>query len=592
MGEAVPSAVGTVLDGRYELLEKLDDNAVFRAFKAQDLEESRLVVVKMLQPELAASPQAVARFEREVLRTTPLNHPNIARVYGSFDWGGVPCVVTEYVRGINLKERVKRAAPFPLAVAVDIALSLAEALDASHRLGIVHGDLRSHSVLISSDGRVKLTDYGLQNAVTGAGAGAAEQRPQSIHYLPPEVAEGQAPGPSSDIYSLGVILYEMLTGAVPFEGDNPIAVALRHAKEPPVPPSRLNAGVPRALDGIVLKCLQKDPARRYRSATVLLSDLRAVQEALRFGRPLQWSPLEETEEEEEPEVRSGSSFLPTAITAASIVILVSLVALVWLLYSLFSGTRDLRVPDLQWKDRAVAEKTLRDLGLEPLVHERPHNSVPAGQVFRQQPESGAAVKPGRQVELWVSQGPKPVTVPDLVADHVSVNEARRRLRAVDLVLGTVTREYNEDVPADRVVTQSPPPGTAVPPKSQVALVLSRGPAPLPPEPPAYEEPPPGPAESEPPAGPGPTFKLQLSIDVPRGPDPQQIQIEVTDDNGTNVVLDEPHRPGERFTRTIEVQGHEVLLRVYANGQIIFEQTRLPGNRYRRPDGSIGRLIEP
>ncbi|HEY3281529.1 MAG TPA: protein kinase [Armatimonadota bacterium] len=591
MPDASAGTVGAVLNGRYEILERLGDGAVFHVLKAQDLSQNRTVAIKMLQPQIPTSPQSLARLEREAQRAATLNHPSIAKVYEYGVADGVPYVVMEYIRGIHLKERIRRVAPFPLAVAVDIALALAEALDAAHRQGVVHGDLRSHNVLISSDGRVKLTDFALESALSGAGVADLKQR--SVHYVSPEVAEGQAPGPSSDLYSLGIILYEMLTGSVPFEGDTPIAVAVRHAREAPTPPSRINAGIPRALEGIVLKCLQKDPARRYRSAAVLIGDLRAVQEALRFGRPLQWSPLEEAEEEEEVETRQSSSFLPVAIGVAGLVALGSLIALVILMSNLLKGTKDLRVPDVLGKDQTVAERVLKDAGLDTFVHPRPQDDVPEGQVFKQLPEGGTSIKPGRQVALWVSEGPKPVTVPDLVTSNLTLDEARSRLSAAGLALGPVTQEYSEEIRRGRVLSQDPSPGATVPRKQEVSVKVSQGPMPEPSDlgtnPPDGGTPPDSGGE---PASPGPAFKLRVDVMVPKGPDPQEIQIEVTDDNGRNVVMDEPHSPGDSFTRTIPVQGKEVLLRVLSDGKIIFEQTRLPGNRFLRRDGTIGRVGGP
>lgn len=294
--------INRVLAGRYELLEMIGEGPLLAAFRARDRSLNRVVAVKTL---LTAGGVAAAAGQETILQklraglgeVLALTHPNITRAFdvGADDASGVPVFLAEeYVRGIDLKERIRRAAPFQLTAATDCAALLAEALEFAHARGIAHGDVRPQNILIGPEGQVKLSNFGVAEAQNVALYQDPSLLRRVVAYVAPEAAASARPTASADLYSLGVILYEMLTGDLPYKGDNPVQIALKHAQEPIPSPRIINAGVPRALEGIVIKALGKRPEERYGSASEMLADLREVRDALRYGKSLAWSPLDRT----------------------------------------------------------------------------------------------------------------------------------------------------------------------------------------------------------------------------------------------------------------------------------------------------------
>jgi serine/threonine-protein kinase len=630
-------AIGSVLDDRYEVMERLGEGLHFAVFKAKDRVQNRTVVVKLLKPDVR--PNDLDAWREALSVPSKLSHPSMAQVYEVGRVDGTIYLVSEYVRGINLKERIRRTAPFSLAVAVDIAIAVAEALEYAHKQGVIHSDVRPHNVLINAEGEVKVTDFGVGAVL--ARSPDSEPLLRTVHYVPPEVAEGSAPSVASDMYSLGVILYEMLTGVVPFDAETPLAVLLRQAKEPAVPPGRINVGIPRAIDGIVLKCLQKDPTKRYRSMSSLLADLRAVQEALRFGRSLDWAPADVADavaqepDEEEPAAPTYLSAMSRAAMLVTGVALVAILVMFWQIF--FRGTRDVQVPEVSGMERSQAEMRVAKLGLKPIFVEEWNDRVPAGTILRTYPSAGSTVKQGREITLWVSKGPQIVTVPD-VTKRMDEATARRVIQESGLAVGAVDEQYSDDVPRGNVIEQDPPGNSRVAPGTQVALVISKGPEDVPVPDLVYDKterearnalerigltvgdvtrdysdmvPAGNVLSQDPPAGTvvpvgssvslvvsrgpepafgeggdtgwsggieGPQRRFRVEVRVPSGPDPQQIQIVVNDANGSRVVFDEPRSPGDRFVREVQAVGNDVDIQVTSDGKPFYHRV------FHRPGG--------
>lgn len=289
--------VNRVLADRYELLETLGEGPLLGAYRARDRSLNRIVTVKVLLPAFAGRVAVVAALKEGLSQTLALTHPAITRTYdvGTDAETGLLFVAEEYVRGIDLKERIRRAAPFQLTAAVDTTIALAEALEFAHARELAHGDVRPQNVLIGPDGQVKLTGWGVADA-----QGRASQNDPSLlrriaPYISPDPARAQGPTASGDRYALGCVLFEMLTGETAIGGESAAQITLRHAQDAVPSPRQVNTGVPVALDGVVRKMLGKTDAERYAADADLLRDLRAVRDALKYGKSLSWSPLDAKE---------------------------------------------------------------------------------------------------------------------------------------------------------------------------------------------------------------------------------------------------------------------------------------------------------
>ncbi|MEJ5253564.1 MAG: protein kinase [Chthonomonadetes bacterium] len=557
--------ISRVLAGRYELIEKLGEGSFFAAYRARDHETNALVTVKLLLPAFADDPALVSTLRRCFTDTSVLNHPRITRILQVVEHEGQLVLVTEFVRGINLKERIRRVAPFTLSVAVDIALAVAEGLETAHRAGIVHGDLRPHNIIVSQEGLIKITDFGLLPAFQASPMAQTAWLTRAAPYLPPEVSEGWQVGPAADIYALGVILFEMITGGVPFPADTPVAIALRHAKDPPPSPRAINPGVPRAVEGIVLKAMQKLPENRYPDMASMLQDLRAVHDALRFGKPLSWSPLEREpasrtdvhapgtrqSEPEDTELRILKYLARVLAVLAGLVIIAVAAVGFWVT----RPTKEVPVPDLQGKPLVEARRLAKEAGLNLVIRQEDYNEqFPEGTIYLVQPEPGSSVKVGGVVQVWVSKGARTVEVPDV--QGLSEADARQRLVQAGLQVGKVEEKPHPTAPAGTVIAQSPAPKQKANRDAPVDLVLSSGP----------------PAPALPEEGAERGFELVIPVTGAPGAT-VQVRLEVQDALGVYTVLDEPHQSGERLIVPVRARGRNITFRIYFDDQLVHEEVR-------------------
>lgn len=464
-----------VLDNRYKVIEKIGVGGMADVYRGYDELLGRTVAIKILHANFASDEGFVGRFKREAQNAGRLSHPNIVNMYDVGYDQGYHYIVMEYVEGQTLKEYIQERGKLSVDEAVKFAVAIAEGLEHAHAMGIVHCDIKPHNMLITKSGRLKVTDFGIARAMNSQNTMMYTNSVMgSAHYLSPEQASGKAIDGSTDIYSLGVVLYEMLTGRVPYEADTPIAVALKHVKDKLIPPTRYNPSIPPLLESVVMKALQKKPADRYRSVSEMIGDLRMSGGFAGFGtsRIRQYdfatqvlppvnemtSQLEELDEEVQEEEHKGilgtiAKIPQKYILLGSVVIFV--IAFLWAFLSFgnFWSNATVTVPNVVGKQVSVARNILEDNHLRVSVSEVANSEVPAGKVISQTPASGESVKENHPVHLVVSKGAGDLTVPDL--SGLTVDQAKQRLKDMGLVLGKITTQEDSSKPDGVIISQSP-----------------------------------------------------------------------------------------------------------------------------------------
>jgi serine/threonine-protein kinase len=486
-----------VFDGRYLIVRKLGTGGMATVYLAEDQELGRRVAIKTLADRHAQDEQFVERFRREAKSAAVLSHPNIVAVYDRGHCNGTYYIAMEFLEGQTLKELLVSRGATPVRVAVDYARQILAALEFAHRNGIVHRDIKPHNVIVAPDGRIKVMDFGIARSassqVTEAGSiiGTAQ-------YLSPEQARGLPAGPSADLYSTGIVLYEMLTGNVPFTGDKPIEVAMQHLSAVPEPPSAKRPEIPKELDAIVLRALAKDPEQRYRSAREMDADL------ARFAAGLSVSPATE---EAATSVLAGAGAATAATSVISgaeepttyrrsadryygydrpvrrrpfwpwLLAALLVVAAGFAAYYVYdriaeeiSGASPVSVPFVEGKLERLAVTEIRQAGLVSQVRKRPNESVEAGRVFDQDPAAGTRVDKESTVVIFVSSGQAKTTVPEVVG--MTRDEAVAALTAANLDV-SVSEVYSEQEPGT-VTAQKPGPGTRLVEGETVFINVSRG----------------------------------------------------------------------------------------------------------------------
>ncbi|WP_069164927.1 Stk1 family PASTA domain-containing Ser/Thr kinase [Nocardia altamirensis] len=490
------------LSSRYELGEIIGFGGMSEVHKARDLRLSRDVAIKVLRADLARDPTFYLRFKREAQNAAALNHPAIVAVYDTgeakVDDGPLPYIVMEYVDGDTLRDIVRGQGPLPPRRAMEVIADVCAALDFSHKAGIVHRDMKPANIMINRAGAVKVMDFGIARAIadssnpmtqTAAVIGTAQ-------YLSPEQARGETVDARSDVYSVGCVLFEILTGEPPFTGDSPVAVAYQHVREDPRLPSHVHPGVPRELDSVILKAMSKNPANRYQSAAEMRADLIRV---LGGQKPI--APMVMTDEDRttilgsnEPAPRSyrtvdrnddtsEQAMVEPAGPRRTLYIAVAAAAAVAVAFALFwvfgpgSKADQIAVPDLSGKPAQQATEQLQQLGFNVAIQQKPDNKIQTGYVIATSPLGGSRAEKKDTITMMVSTGPTQVPVPKLIA--LTQDEAAQQLAGIGLrVNPTVERKPSLASDKDKVTEQNPPPGSKVDIDSEVILTIGSGPEPV------------------------------------------------------------------------------------------------------------------
>ncbi len=459
-------AVGTVLAGRYELLETVGQGGMATVYRARRASDGKLVAVKILREPYAHDREFVERFQREAVAAASLSHPNVVPVLDSGEDGGVRFLVMEYVEGEDLKSHLRRTGALPAARAAAIAAAVCEALQYAHAQGIVHRDIKPQNILLTPTGQVKVTDFGIARALSAATITETGTVLGSVHYLSPEQARGEPVTAASDLYALGVVLYEMLTGQLPFDGESPIAVVLKHLYEEPPSPRDHNPEVPSWLEGVVRRAMAKRPEDRYPSAAHMKLDLE--------GRGQYWR--------EGPTVVLGRAAprrrwprpSPVAVAAALLVVLASGMVAAWRALESYVNVGEVTVPDFRGRPFPEAQALAADSRLQLVVSGRQHHErYPPDAVVDQDPPPGQRVREGRWVSVVLSLGAERVQVPDVTRRALA--EATLLLEQNKLRVGRVREDFDDQAPRGLVVSQEPAPGSVVARGASVDLVVSKGP---------------------------------------------------------------------------------------------------------------------
>jgi beta-lactam-binding protein with PASTA domain/predicted Ser/Thr protein kinase len=445
----------TVIDGRYRVIKRLGSGGMADVYCAEDSQLGRRVAVKVLHRRFAEDQQFVERFRREASSAAGLQHPNIVGIFDRGEWDGTYYIAMEFVEGRTLKDIIREKGPAPPDAAVDITLQILRAARFAHKRGVVHRDIKPHNVLIDQDGRVRVTDFGIARAgtsdmtETGSIMGTAQ-------YLSPEQARGAPVDQRSDLYSIGIVLYELLTGQVPFDAESPVTVALKQVNEQPVPPRRLVPEIPPALDAIVLRAMEKDPARRFADADEFITALEAGRVA-----PIPPPPVEEILEEDDRRGRRWWLWL---------LILLALAAIAFGLYMVLRPEQ-LTVPNVIGRESATATQILQNRGFEVDIVNVENRDVERNTVASQDPRPDTEAEEGSTVTINVSTGPGEAAVPSV--SGLPEDEASDQLTAAGFE-PRVERVFSDDVRRGRVIDTQPGSGSVIEVGSPVTMRVSRG----------------------------------------------------------------------------------------------------------------------
>jgi serine/threonine-protein kinase len=455
-------------------------------YLAHDQLLDRPVAVKVLNADFAGDPNFVERFRREAQAAANLNHPNIVSV---FDWGeedGTYYIVMEYIEGRPLDEILAAEGPLHPDRAADVAIDIAAGLALAHRSGVVHRDIKPGNVMIAQpSGQVKVTDFGIAKVVGGdSELTQAGTVMGTASYFSPEQAQGKHLDPRSDLYSLGVVLYEMTVGRPPFVGETPVAIAYQHVQEPPAPPRSINPAVPAALEAITLKLLAKDPGLRYPSAEDLRADLRRFREGAVLPQPA--APVATAMAAPIPSYADSARFpadeVPDPPRRTGIFLFFLIVLLVALGFGIWFFAKQLgvfdpetvaevTVPDLRNRPVADAEARLTEKKLESAVENSTDCDVAPGTVTAQNPAAATKVEEGSTVTLTVCQGAEPIAIPNVVGQAEA--DAKSLLEGLGFVVA-INRQPGTEEDEGKVVSQTPAADTTTSPGSIITIVVSEG----------------------------------------------------------------------------------------------------------------------
>ena len=486
---------GRLLGNRYEILENIGNGGMATVYKAKCHVLNRYVAVKVLRDEFTTDEEFVKRFNTEAQSAASLTHPNIVSVYDVGSEGDIHYIVMELIKGKTLKEIINEDGALSWKWSVNVAIQIASALETAHKNNIIHRDIKPHNIIITEDGIAKVTDFGIAKAVSNSTITAFGTTIGSVHYFSPEHARGGYTDAKSDLYSLGVVLYEMVTGQVPFNADTPVSVALKHMQEIPKEPMELNPNVPKAVNDIIMKAMQKDTNLRYQNATEMLRDLSKalknpngdfVVTEKQEDFPTQRISTIYDKSEEAPSRRNNENkkedgklktFIKNhkalSLVLGGILLFVITILITNLVIKLVTKA-DVQIPDVVGMEQTEAQKTIEDAKLKYEKKSEEYNKdVPAGYIISQDPDymPNYNVKEGSTISVVVSLGQNLVKVPKVTG--LTQDDATKQLEDLGLVVN-VEETYSNKVEAGYVIEQSVKENEEIDAGESITIKVSKG----------------------------------------------------------------------------------------------------------------------
>lgn len=506
--------IGKILGDRYELLKCVGEGGMSFVYKARCKKLNRFVAVKILKDELKNNEEIVKRFKKEATAIANLSNPNVVNVLDVGTQDDINYIVMEYIEGKTLKDIIKEKGALPYEVAISIGIKVAKALECAHKNGIIHRDVKPQNILVTEEGVVKVTDFGIAKSMDSSTIAHTNSILGSAHYFSPEQAKGAYTDYRTDLYSLGIVLYEMVTGIVPFNGDSPVTVAVKHIQEKAIPPKNINKNIPYSLNDLIMKAMEKDPVNRYQTAKEIIGDLekikkdpnikissKSLEDEEQFTRVMSPVVLPKTDtnnlssnedlDEEEDEYYDEDEDAkennlqssqqknlnkdkkkPKALIILATILVVALgISLAFFGMKKFVGGKDVKIPNVIGENEEDAKSKLESLGLK-VSEVTEESDKEKGIVLDVNPNVDSSVKSGTEVKLTISGGEAQVKVPDFAG--MNIDSVKKTLKSLGLELGTVDDEYSDSVSKGQVIEQTPGANESVDKGSKVNITISKG----------------------------------------------------------------------------------------------------------------------
>ena len=493
--------IGKMLDNRYEILEKIGSGGMATVFKAKDKVLNRFVAIKVLRDEFTTDSEFIKRFKSEAQAAASLNHANIVSIYDVKNEENLYYIVMELIQGKTLKEIINEEGALPCKWSIDIAMQICSALEMAHKHDIIHRDIKPHNIIITEDGVAKVTDFGIAKAVSNSTITAFGTTIGSVHYFSPEHARGGFTDAKSDIYSLGVVLYEMLTGKVPFEADTPVSVALKQVQEEPTEPIKLNPDIPQGVNDIIMKAMEKEPSLRYQSAKEMNKDLKQVltNPSASVGDkgkiedlPTQNIPvIKDDDDDDEYEEIELSGFRLFLYEHKVVKVLLIILALIVLFFTIMFATikiigaskpKEAQMVNVVYTSdgttrmtKDAAQKLLENAGFTNVTFEEEYSDdIEAGYVISQSPafQDGYSIHLNEPIVVKVSKGAQQATLPDKIVGE-KIDAIRAKLDELQIKY-QITEEKNEEQEMGTILAVVPDAGTTISLATTVQLKVSGG----------------------------------------------------------------------------------------------------------------------